>query len=163
MHLTHLRIQLKIPNLCTLLVKDDIHSLAWPTSAYCSRIFSCCSSYYCSPSSKAADHAASIYYIYIYTIYYIYYYILIDWINVGGMIFMCGWAFVHFVLSILQALLLFTFQSSLEASPPPGSLPGVAHPCCEVAPPALTTYHHTRITGWRLCSGLSLSGLWALG
>lgn len=57
----------------------DLHDL--PLSAYRSRIFSCCSSYYCSPSSKAEEHTASIY------IFYIHYYILTDWINVRGMIF----------------------------------------------------------------------------
>ena len=103
-------------------------------------------------------------YIYIY-IYILYILLYTDWLNKcwRNDFFMCGRPFVHFILSILPVFVLFTFQSSLEASPPPGSLPGIAHPCSEVAPPALTTYHHTCIIGWRLCSGLSLSGLWALG
>lgn len=122
----------------------DLHDL--PLSAYHSRIFSCCSSYYCSPSSKAEEHTASIYIIYtlLYT----------DWLNkCQRNDFLC----VAGPLSILLSpSCRSSFQSSLEASPPPGSLPGVA-------PPALPTYHHTCNTGWRLFSGLSLSGLWALG
>lgn len=40
-----------------------------------------------------------------------------DRIHVGQMFFVCGCPFVHFVLSVWQVLLLFTLQSSLEASP----------------------------------------------
>lgn len=38
-------------------------------------------------------------------------------------VFVWGWAFVHFVLSIWQILLLLILQFSVEAPPPPGSLP----------------------------------------
>lgn len=118
-----------------------LHELA---PAYCSRLFSCCSSRYSFLSSKACDSTP---------VHWLIEYMLDECV-------LCV-AVPLFISSSPSGRSSFYLPCNPLSRHRPGSLPCIVLPCSGVALPALCTYHHTCNVWWWLFTGPSRAGMWA--